>query len=66
MAGAVAWTEIEIVGDALGRPSLLLYGSAAARARDLEIAELALSLSHTREHAVACVIAMAAPGGAGD
>ena len=30
-AEAVAWTEIEILGDAQGRPTLTFYGRAAAR-----------------------------------
>jgi phosphopantetheinyl transferase (holo-ACP synthase) len=37
---------------------LALYGHAAGRARALGLAELALSLSHTREHAIACVVAI--------
>ena len=48
IAEALAWTEIEILGDRRGRPALALYGRAAARARALGIAELSLSLSHTR------------------
>jgi holo-[acyl-carrier protein] synthase len=56
-ATAIAWTDIEILGDAQGRPVLTLHGRAAARARELGLAELALSLSHTREHAIACVVA---------
>src|SRR2546430_2327499 len=52
-AGAVAWTDIEITSDEMGRPALHLYGRAAARARDLELVTLSLSLSHTRHHAIA-------------
>jgi len=55
---AVGWTEIEILGDAQGRPALTLYGRAAARARALRIGEIALSLSHTREHAIASAVAL--------
>ena len=57
---AVAWTEIEILGDAQGRPTLTLHGRAAARARELGLGPLALSLSHTREHAIAHVVAIGA------
>ena len=57
-AGALAWTEIEVLGDAHGRPQLALHGRAAERARALGIAELSVSLSHTREHAIACVVAI--------
>lgn len=55
----VSWLEIEILGDAQGRPVLTLDGRAADRARALRLAELSLSLSHTREHAIACVVALA-------
>ena len=57
----VAWTEIEVIGDAQGRPALRLHGRAAARAHALHLAELSLSLSHTREHAIACVVALSTP-----
>ena len=55
---AVAWTEIEILSDAQGRPTLALAGRAAERARELGIGTIALSLSHTREHAIASVVAV--------
>jgi holo-[acyl-carrier protein] synthase len=60
-ANAVSWTEIEVLGDARGRPVLALHGRAAERARALGLAELALSLSHTREHAIASVVAIGEP-----
>jgi holo-[acyl-carrier protein] synthase len=61
-AGAVAWTEIEVLSGAGGRPALALYGRAAARARALGLAEIAISLSHTREHAIASAVALVAEG----
>jgi holo-[acyl-carrier protein] synthase len=54
---AVAWTEIEVVGGEHGRPAVVLRGGAAERARALHLADISLSLSHTREHAIACVVA---------
>lgn len=54
----VAWTEIEALGDARGRPVLTLHGRAAERARELGLAEIALSLSHTHAHAIASVVAL--------
>ena len=57
--GAVAFTEIEVLGDARGRPILTLYGQAAEHARRLGLREIALSLSHTHEHAIASVVALA-------
>lgn len=51
------WREIEIVSDARGKPSVHLSGSAAQRAAQLQLNHFAISLSHTREHAIACVVA---------
>ena len=55
---SLAWTEIETLNDPQGRPALKLYGRAAERARALDLVEFALSLSHTREHAIASVVAI--------
>ena len=60
-AEAVAWTDIEALGDAQGRPTLTLNGRAAKRAEALALRDIALSLSHTREHAIACVVAFGGP-----
>ena len=57
---ALAWTEIEVLRDAQGRPALTLHGRAAARARALGLGVIALSLSHTRAHAIASAVAMVA------
>lgn len=57
LTNAVGWTEIEILNDASGRPALRLTGRAAARAASLGISEIAISLSHTREHAIASAVA---------
>lgn len=54
---AAAWIEIEILSDALGRPLLQLSGRAEERAQELGLREIAISLSHTREHAIACAVA---------
>jgi holo-[acyl-carrier protein] synthase len=59
---ALAWTEIEVLSDPQGRPALVLYGGAAARARALGLGPIALSLSHTREHAIASAVALADEG----
>lgn len=54
----LAWTDIEVIGDDLGRPILTLSGAAEQRARALGLATLALSLSHTRDLAIASVVAV--------
>jgi len=55
--GDVAWRDIEILTDDRGAPQLLLHGNAAQRAAELALHEWALSLSHTRFHAIAMVVA---------
>ncbi|MBC8162175.1 MAG: ACP synthase, partial [Roseiflexaceae bacterium] len=46
-----------VLRDKAGRPMVRLHGRAAARAAALGIAEIALSLSHTRGLAVASAVA---------
>ncbi len=57
-ADAVGWTEIEVVSDARGRPTLVLYGRAAQRAYRAGPGRAGAELSHTREHAIASVVAI--------
>ena len=55
--GPVAWTEIEILRADSGAPLLFLHGKARALADELGLSEWAISLSHTRENAIALVVA---------
>jgi holo-[acyl-carrier protein] synthase len=50
------WQDIEVINDESGRPRIELYGEAAARARTSGGMGVLVSLSHSREHAVACVL----------
>ncbi len=54
--GAVGWQEIEVVNEANLRPTLQLHGAAAALAAQLGLAEWAVSLSHSRDYALAFVV----------
>jgi holo-[acyl-carrier protein] synthase len=56
--GAVRWVDIEIDGDESGRPFLRLHGNAAQLAADLGLTTWEISLSHTKDQAVAFVVAM--------
>jgi len=58
----VSWREMEILADPLGKPVVTLHGRAAARAAQLGLIQFAISLSHSRENAVAMVVATTAPG----
>ena len=51
----VAWKEIEILSDSNGKPLVRLYGKAQNQARSLGLANLAISLSHSKEYAIAIV-----------
>ena len=53
----INWRDVEITGDRRGKPLVRLYGRAAERAEELGLTEWAASLSHTREHAIAFVVA---------
>lgn len=53
----IHWQEVEIIGDMRGKPLIRLYGRAAERADELGLVDWTVSLSHTREHAVALVVA---------
>jgi len=58
----IGWREMEVLPDLLGKPLVQLYGRAQARAQALGLGDLAISLSHARDYAVASVVALGAPG----
>lgn len=55
--GAVHWLEIEVLNDHEGGPSLALHGEALKWAERLNLTQWSISLSHTKEYAVAFVVA---------
>jgi holo-[acyl-carrier protein] synthase len=57
----VGWKDIEVVRHPSGAPGILLHGRAKARAQRLGVVEIALSLSHSQEYAVAFVVAQCQP-----
>lgn len=56
--GGIAWTDAEVWSNRLGKPEVRLYGRAAEYARQQGLDEWAVSLSHSRVHAIAMVVAM--------
>ena len=52
----VAWTEVEVRRDPSGRPTIAFSGKAGEFAARLGVQRASLSLSHTKEQAIACVI----------
>lgn len=55
----LSWKEIEILSEPDGKPSLRLHGKAQSQARNLGLDRLDISLSHSKEHAIAFVIGTA-------
>ena len=53
----VGWKDIEVIRAESGAPSVKLHGRAKARAEMLQVSDLSLSISHSREVAVAFVVA---------
>jgi holo-[acyl-carrier protein] synthase len=47
--------EIEILSDPTGKPVVNLHGKAQSQAQDLGLNKLAISLSHSKEYAIAMV-----------
>jgi holo-[acyl-carrier protein] synthase len=52
----VKWVDFEVVRDLGGRPTLALAGEAAKIAAQLGVKQVALSITHTAEQALAQVI----------
>ncbi len=57
----ISWTEMEILSDRRGKPTVTLYGKALARAEALGLGEWAISLSHSDDQALAFVVAREGP-----
>lgn len=55
-AKGISWKEIEILSDPGGQPLVYLYGKAQNQASDSGLGSLAITLSHSREYAIACVV----------
>ena len=53
----VSWKDIEVVRAKSGASSVKLHGRAEKRAERLQVSEISLSISHSREYAVAFVVA---------
>ena len=60
--GDVRWTDIEVRLDERGKPHIRLYGEAARLSELLGLTDWQVSLSHTREHAIAFVVATEGTG----
>jgi len=55
-ARGVAWREIEVLPNHRGKPLVYLHGRALERAQKIGLRDVDISLSHSREFAVALVV----------
>jgi holo-[acyl-carrier protein] synthase len=54
----ISWRDVEVRNEPDGRPVVRLGGAASARARQLQIADILVSISHCRSFAVAYALAV--------
>jgi holo-[acyl-carrier protein] synthase len=59
----IGWRDIEIERLPTGQPSVRLHGRAAARAEQLQMGRIAVSITHEAEYAVAIAFGIRTAGG---
>lgn len=52
----ISWRDIEILSDQSGAPIVCLHGKAKAKAEEFGLKELVITLSHSKEYAIASVV----------
>ena len=57
-ADNVGWQDIEVLRAESGQPSIALHDGAAAKAKELGITKVLVTLTHTKETAAASVVAV--------
>jgi holo-[acyl-carrier protein] synthase len=57
-ARGLAWREIEVLPNPRGKPLVYLYGRALERARQIGVSAIEISLTHSRQLALASVVSI--------
>lgn len=57
--GKIAWTDIEILNNELGRPQVELFGEVKKIASKLGAGDISLSITHTANFVIASAVALA-------
>src|SRR3990170_6958843 len=57
-ARGLAWREIEVLPNRRGKPLVYLYGRALERAREIGLGSIEISLTHSRQLALASVVSV--------
>ena len=56
--GKIAWTDIEVVNNAMGQPEVTLVGEVKKIADRLGITHISVSITHTANFAIASAVAL--------
>ncbi|MEM7264228.1 MAG: holo-ACP synthase [Planctomycetota bacterium] len=62
VSGAMSWTELQVLSEPSGQPTVTLLGESAEVARRAGVGKVLLSISHGRDLAIAHAIAIRADG----
>jgi len=60
--GKIAWTDIEVVNNAVGQPEVTLSGEVKKLAEGLGIEHVSVSITHTANFVIASAVAIAEKG----
>ena len=60
--GGIAWTDMEVLPDPMGRPMVTLSGETKRLAEEMGVQRILLSITHTAGHASASAIMVDEPG----
>lgn len=58
LRGRMAFTDVEVVNDALGKPEVRVSGEVQRRVRELGIDQISISITHAADLAIASVVAL--------
>jgi holo-[acyl-carrier protein] synthase len=58
--GGVSWKDIEVFSNNDGAPIVRLYGKAYNKAKEIGLSAFSISMSHSKQYAIAMVIGYAA------
>ena len=57
--GKIAWTDIEVVNDVMGKPVVRLSGEVERIAGEMGITKVSISITHTANFVIASAVALA-------
>jgi holo-[acyl-carrier protein] synthase len=55
----IGWKDIEVLSNSDGAPFVRLYGGACDKAKEIGVSQFSISLSHSKQYAVAMVVGYA-------